>query len=171
MNLINNYMIKHIHHIIPKHQGGTNDESNLIRLSIADHAEAHRLLYEKHGHWEDHIAYLGLAGMIDKEEIIQEIQKNAWRNRKTEGMAGKKSSTNWALNSHNLKKSLEAAHTPVATKKRKDTFARIKHAQGENNSQFGTRWICNVDLKENKKISKESEIPEGWVAGRICKKK
>jgi len=43
----------HKHHIIPRHMGGTNDLSNLIELSVADHAEAHRLLYENHGKYED----------------------------------------------------------------------------------------------------------------------
>ena len=27
-------------------------------------------------------------------------------------------------------------------------------------------WICNVDLQENRKISKEESIPDGWVKGR-----
>ena len=36
--------IYHIHHIIPKHLGGTDDPSNLIKLTIEEHAEAHRIL-------------------------------------------------------------------------------------------------------------------------------
>lgn len=43
------------------------------------------------------------------------------------------------------------------------------HQQGENNSQYGTCWIYNEKLKENKKIKKE-ELEfwnnEGWVKGR-----
>jgi hypothetical protein len=40
---------------------------------------------------------------------------------------------------------------------------------GENNSQYGTRWI--TDGKQNRKIDKISNIPEGWKAGRFiqCK--
>ena len=38
--------------------------------------------------------------------------------------------------------------------------------KGEANSQYGTMWICNIDLEENKKISKDDIIPEGWVKGR-----
>jgi hypothetical protein len=38
--------------------------------------------------------------------------------------------------------------------------------KGKANSQYGTMWICNLDLKENKKIAKYDEIPEGWIAGR-----
>lgn len=33
--------MKHVHHIIPKHMGGSNEPSNLVELSIDDHAEAH----------------------------------------------------------------------------------------------------------------------------------
>ena len=39
-------------------------------------------------------------------------------------------------------------------------------ALGEGNSQYGTRWICNIELKENKKISKQENLPEGWILGR-----
>ena len=42
---------------------------------------------------------------------------------------------------------------------------KVTHV-GSGNSQYGTRWICNLELHENKKISKEDDIPEGWVAGR-----
>jgi hypothetical protein len=38
--------------------------------------------------------------------------------------------------------------------------------KGKGNSQYGTMWICNMDLQENKKISKNEKIPEGWEIGR-----
>ena len=65
--------IYHKHHIIPRHAGGTDDPSNIIELTVEEHAEAHRILYEKYGRDEDRIAWLGLSGMISKEEIIKEI--------------------------------------------------------------------------------------------------
>lgn len=47
------------------------------------------------------------------------------------------------------------------------TSIRMKVLQlGEGNSQYGTRWICNTELQENKKILKEADIPEGWIYGR-----
>tara|TARA_R110002167_G_scaffold309327_1_gene514156 strand:+ start:78 stop:770 length:693 start_codon:yes stop_codon:yes gene_type:complete len=37
---------------------------------------------------------------------------------------------------------------------------------GESNSQYGTMWISNIELQENKKISNEESLPKGWVRGR-----
>jgi len=51
----------HKHHIIPRYLGGTDDPSNLVELTIEQHAEAHRLLYEQHGNWQDYVAWQGLA--------------------------------------------------------------------------------------------------------------
>ena len=74
-----NIIYTHLHHIIPKHQLGTcpllvliiNDKSNLIELTVPEHAEAHRLLYEKFGNEYDRIASLAISGQIGKEEIIR----------------------------------------------------------------------------------------------------
>ena len=49
---------------------------------------------------------------------------------------------------------------------KKKIFKEIKHQQGEKNSQFGTMWICNLELRENKKIKSNEQIPEGWIKGR-----
>ena len=62
-------MTYHLHHIVPKHIGGTDDSSNLVRLTVEEHAEAHRLLYEKYGRWQDKCAWLSLSGQIGKDEI------------------------------------------------------------------------------------------------------
>lgn len=46
--------------------------------------------------------------------------------------------------------------------------AQGKH-KGCKNSQFGTCWIYNLELKENKKIDKkelETYINHGWIKGR-----
>jgi hypothetical protein len=68
--------MKHKHHIIPRHAGGTDDPSNLVELSIEEHAEAHRVLYKKYDRWQDNYAWLGLSGQIGKEEIIAAIYAN-----------------------------------------------------------------------------------------------
>ena len=68
--------MKHKHHIIPRHLGGTDDPSNIVHLTIEEHANAHKELYKKHGRWQDRLAWLGLSGQIGKEEMIMEIFKN-----------------------------------------------------------------------------------------------
>jgi len=60
--------IYHNHHIIPKHIGGTDDPSNLVRLTVEEHAEAHQKLYEEHGRWQDYCAWKSLSGQITDSE-------------------------------------------------------------------------------------------------------
>ena len=57
--------------------GGSDEPSNLIELTVEEHAEAHRKLWEKHGHWQDKIAWQGLSKMVNKIELISEMQSQA----------------------------------------------------------------------------------------------
>lgn len=81
--------MKHIHHIIPRHAGGSDDPGNLIELTIEEHAEAHRLLFEQYNREEDRLAWLGLSGQVGKEEIILEAirigARKSGRNNVTSG--------------------------------------------------------------------------------------
>lgn len=65
----------HKHHIIPRHMGGSDDPSNIIELTIEEHANAHKQLYEQYGHKEDYLAWKGLSGKLGKEEILAEKEK------------------------------------------------------------------------------------------------
>ena len=67
-------MVTHKHHIIPKHMGGSDDPSNLIELTIEEHAEAHKKLYEEYGRWQDKIAWQTLSGQITCAEAIKQAQ-------------------------------------------------------------------------------------------------
>lgn len=69
--------MKHSHHIIPKHQGGDNSSDNLIEVSVEEHSEIHRLLWEKYGRWQDYLAWQGLAGLMSKEELIIKMLSEA----------------------------------------------------------------------------------------------
>jgi hypothetical protein len=87
--------MKHKHHVIPRHAGGTNDPSNLIELSTEEHAEAHRVLYETYGRWQDYYAWQGLSGQIGKEELIRQIQSIA--NSKPKSEETKKKMSEWQI--------------------------------------------------------------------------
>ena len=65
----------HFHHIIPKHMGGTDDPSNLVELTVREHAIAHLKLFEEHGNWKDLFAYKALTGQIETDDIRRELAK------------------------------------------------------------------------------------------------
>lgn len=56
--------------------------------------------------------------------------------------------------------------TDDAITKKKETYKRIEHQRGSKNSQHGTMWIFNEELKQSKKIKKTDAIPDGWCKGR-----
>jgi len=58
----------HKHHIIPKHAGGTNDPSNLVFLTVEEHAEAHKKLWEQYDRWQDYVAWKTLSNQITIDE-------------------------------------------------------------------------------------------------------
>ena len=66
-------MSSHKHHIIPRHMSGSNHSSNIVVLSVEEHAEAHKKLYEEHGKWQDKIAADMLSGQIKSDEVRREL--------------------------------------------------------------------------------------------------
>jgi len=72
--------------------GGSDDPSNLIELTIEEHAQAHLDLYNEHGWHQDLVAYRMLLGQIDKAEAIKELQKKpksiAWKKKASERILG-----------------------------------------------------------------------------------
>lgn len=72
----------HRHHIIPKHEwkrrfgslDGVDDSDNVVYLSVDQHAECHKWLFEQYGSWQDRIACAGLNNTLGKEEIIRQRQ-------------------------------------------------------------------------------------------------
>jgi hypothetical protein len=160
----------HKHHILPKHMGGSDDPSNLVELSLEEHAEAHRILFEKYGLWQDEIAWKGLSGLIGKEEIIRKVLSEAAKERlEKQGnpFSGIKTKSNFIENKENRKYASDLSKTPEAILKRKQTYSKIQHQKGEKNSQFGSMWITNG--LENKKVSKNSSLQEGWRKGRVIR--
>jgi hypothetical protein len=79
-----------------------------------------------------------------------------------------------------IEKTKDPKHLEAKRKKSVEKWTGCKHSDeakkkmsashsGENNSQSGSCWIYNVDLKENKKIRKEELelfISDGWIKGR-----
>lgn len=67
--------IYHKHHIVPRHMGGSNDLSNLVTVTIEQHAALHKQLWEDLGHWQDYVAWKVLSGqMTNSEANIEKIR-------------------------------------------------------------------------------------------------
>ena len=62
--------------------GGSNDPSNIIYLSIKDHAIAHAELYLKYGKYEDYVAFKALKKQIGKDQIYIETSRIGGLNNK-----------------------------------------------------------------------------------------
>ena len=56
-------------------------------------------------------------------------------------------------------------HTDETKQKISNALSEI--SKGEGNSQYGTKWIHNNSLRENKKIYKDTPLEEGWEYGRV----
>ena len=110
--------------------GGSDDPSNLIELTVEGHAEAHRKLFEEHGHWQDELAWKGLAGMIDHQEVIK--QKLI--------MAGK--SIKGIKRSEETKKKI--SQNNVGMKGIKHTeYSKIKMSESKKGKPQSENWIKN----------------------------
>jgi len=127
----------HKHHIVPKHMGGTDDENNLVYLTVEEHAEAHKKLYEEHGQWQDYIAWQGLAGLMTKEELVRKMLSES----------GKKGA---ALT--NVRKDIKRGPKP-------GTFKPV--------GTKGTKWYHNPETKQTSCFRADQQIPEGWIQGRL----
>jgi len=57
-----------------------------------------------------------------------------------------------------------AAMSQEARINRKEAFRKIKHSQGERNSQYGTMWVTDGSM--NRKVKKTEPVPEGYWRGR-----
>jgi hypothetical protein len=57
--------------------GGTDDPSNLVKLTVKEHAAAHKKLWEEYGDIRDKLAWQGLLGIVSKEEIVSKLTNNA----------------------------------------------------------------------------------------------
>jgi hypothetical protein len=188
--------MKHKHHIIPKHMGGTDDDSNLIELTREEHAHAHKILYEKFGKKEDLGAYYLLTGQTDEAMKIccslggkkqGKINSESGHMKNIQKMsdcvsAGKKG----GLKTISLKKGsfgntelrLESCKLGGKIQGRinsesghlkeisKDYWKKVKTGQIQRKRKI---WIHNEQLKKSVLIEEGSELPEGFVIGRKIK--
>ncbi len=107
-----------------------------MELTVEEHAEAHRLLYEQYENLQDKIAWLALSGRIGREEIL--------RMRQGLGMKDKK-------------------HTPDAIAKMKKGCAKRTERQREDGTLEKANKKRSESHKGKKK---SPEHLANWAASR-----
>jgi len=155
--------VYHWHHIIPKHAGGTDDPSNLIKLSVEDHAAAHKGLYEKYGRWQDRIAWHFLSNQITSAEAIKQAQR--------EGNMGPRSGRRLEATLENAKKGnmiwTGQKHREETKKqiseKNKEYWGNIKERPWQRFSKF---LIDNKEYNGFESVTKEFGISRQTVYNR-----
>ena len=135
-------------------RGGSGgfDHINKNGLQKVARAQSNKTMLKKYG--EDFLSQLGKKGT--------EIQRK--NGQLIESIERIKKYPGFKTDEHKSS-ALKNANCLEAKLKRKETFKKIKHSQGEKNSQYGTTWITNG--QENKKIKKNDIVPVGWKKGRI----
>ena len=130
------------HHIIPRCAGGTDDKDNLVRLSAREHYIAHLLLTKIYKNTEFHSKLIFAWHMMANMKVSVNYDRN------------------YRINSY-LYARLKEEHAKAIGE------ANSIHQLRLGNSQYGTRWIHNLELRESQKISNDCEIPVGWAVGRV----
>lgn len=155
--------------------GGTDDPSNLIELSVEEHAEAHRVLYEKYGNWQDYLDWKGLTGCIGKEDIIRNISSINGKNRKG-CVRLDVSLRNTELNfKDNPSKRPEVREKLSILKKGSNNHfygvtGMFHPRYGKPVASTGKKWYHDpINNKET--YSFENNQPQGYLLGRLKKNK
>lgn len=126
------------HHIIPKSLGGSDLKDNLVNLTAREHFLCHWILVKMHMHNKNsyHKMIKAFGMMLHAHTSVQDRHKSRLTSRIFEKYRT------------DLSESMSALQ------------------QGDKNSQYGTRWICNLEEQVNKKIPSSNTIPDGWMVGR-----
>ena len=153
-----------------------NMESELVNEEFIKREDTYNLKNGGNGGWFTSIEKLKLGrinankngALIQAKKALEKLFENPiWVKNKSEKFL----KTMNEKYGDNAFKTFEGKNHTEETKKRIGE-ANSKHQTGEGNSQFGTMWIHNIELKENKKIKKEEFSTweqDGWLKGRKMK--
>ena len=125
------------HHILPRSLGGDDAPDNIVTLTAREHYICHLLLTKIYKHHQQSYHKMIRAWMM---------------------MANANSNTqqrDYKINSR-LYESLRTEFSQVIS----------DNQTGSKNSQYGSKWYHNVELRETRKF-KPDDVPVGWVVGRV----
>lgn len=178
--------MRHKHHIIPKHAGGTDSPENLIELTIEEHAEAHKKLYEQHGRIQDKVAYMGLLKLAPNAELMYMLRSESMLGEKNPmfgkqapnagikrpGVGGRKKGTKWSKEERRTKAQMRLTneHKEKMDKVYSDPLRNAKISaslKGRDGAATGKVWYNNGTEEKYYLIDTQ---PEGYTRGRLSKK-
>jgi hypothetical protein len=162
-------MLKHKHHIIPRHAGGTDDPSNLIELTIEEHAEAHRILYETYGRDEDRWAWLGLTGQIGKDEILRQIAMSQKGVKKPDGFGEKISAfrKTFRYSEESKQKMSATKRGKILTQEHKDKIS--ESLMGKKNTEYQKQRVAETRQKKYQLTNPEGVSFEVTNLTKFCR--
>ena len=135
--------------------GGTDDPQNLIELTIEQHAEEHKKLYEKYGKEEDRLAWLALTKQITKAELLVEIRKtDAYKQKHKDSVSNEKYKEKMRLRFSGKN------HPMYGRKHTEEAKEKIKHSRKK---QIFTKEQIE---KRTKKLYKSLQTPHGVFNSR-----
>lgn len=98
----------------------------------------------------------GIRAIANREKGKATFKKNYWSSPERQ-----------ARNRKQLKEAQELAKSPESRQKKLETYKRIKHSQGEKNSQYGTCWIYNEYGNKKIKLTElDTYLRQGYTKGR-----
>lgn len=134
------------HHILPKHAGGTEEESNFTYLSHREHIAAHWLLWKIHGRQGDLIAWTGNAKKQGHWKHTEESKKKM-----CEAQKGRKNQPH----SEETKRKMSAAHT--GKKKSKEHIENLSKALRGRYREKSSQWGLKRTEESKKKMSERAK--------------
>lgn len=112
--------------------GGSDDPSNLVFLTVAEHAEAHKKLYEEYGKYEDLFAWKGLSGQLGNEERLQERARLGGINANKKNacsLGGKANAEKWKNDKQFAERVREKLSKPKQNKEKYFGKKTLEHAE------------------------------------------
>jgi hypothetical protein len=150
-----------MHHILPKHEGGKDEESNLVICTIYDHIEAHKIRFETYNNFYDKAAYLFLSSNDKKgrqaicQAIVEKNRKNGtgFFNRETQIELAKRPKKSYHLQDY-PELAQQYAKKAKRVSKMTSEIARLNYYQRGN--YVGNNFGSKGGIKHQDPITKKT---------------
>lgn len=148
------------HHIVPRHQGGTNDAANLVCVTLRQHIFLHKLRWYAYKQAGDRIAYLWRSGQTEAARI-------ASTERLRELLTGTKLSSEFKAKLKQIHK--KRMEDPASLDKIRKTQLKSAKAKSEKTALYSQWVVDNAERNEDWLVEKSNRSfykfvsPEGLV--------